>query len=332
MKIGMTLGKYSPLHKGHQLVIETALREMDELYVMIYPSPEPNSIPMPVRARWIRELYPQVRLVEAWDGPTEVGYTPEITQMHDAYILSHFRDKGITHFYSSEPYRDHVSRALNAVNRTVDIDRSVVPVSGTLVRSDPYASRQFLNELVYRDHIVNAVFVGAPSTGKTTIAESLAADYATVWMPEYGREYWDQHQVNHRLTPDQLVEIARSHLVREDRILLQARKYLFTDTNALTTRIFAHYYHGSAVSELEHLADACVSRYDLYFLCDTDIPYEDSPDRSGEANRADMQQQVIDDLHRRKIPYVILHGSLTERKAQVRQVLRSFNKFAVSKP
>ncbi len=327
MKIGMTLGKYSPLHKGHQLVIETALREMDQLYVMIYPSPEPNSIPMPVRARWIRELYPQVRLVEAWDGPTEVGYTPEITQMHDAYILSRFRDKGITHFYSSEPYGEHVSRALKAVNRTVDIDRNTVPVSGTLVRSDPYASRQFLNELVYRDHIVNAVFVGAPSTGKTTIAESLAADYATVWMPEYGREYWDQHQVDHRLTPVQLVEIARGHLVREDRLLPQAREYLFTDTNALTTRIFAHYYHGSAAAELEQLADACVSRYDLYFLCDTDIPYEDSPDRSGEANRDDMQRQVIDDLHRRKIPYAILNGSLTERKAQVRQVLRSFNKF-----
>jgi nicotinamide riboside kinase len=75
-----------------------------------------------------------------------------------------------------------------------------------------------------------------------------------------------------------------------------------------------------------------VSRYDLYFLCDTDIPYVDSPDRSGEANRADMQQQVIADLHRRRIPYVILHGSLAERKAQVRQVLRSFNKFAAAKP
>jgi NadR type nicotinamide-nucleotide adenylyltransferase len=331
MKIGMTLGKYSPLHKGHQLVIETALREMDQIFVMIYPSPEPNSIPLPVRAAWIRELYPQVKLIEAWDGPTEVGYTAEITQMHDAYILSRFRDKGITHFYSSEPYGEHVSRALNAVNRTVDIDRSAVPVSGTMVRSDPYATRHFLSDRVYRDHVVNAVFVGAPSTGKTTVAESLAADYATVWMPEYGREYWDQHQINHRLTAEQLVEIARGHFEREDRMLLQARRYLFTDTNALTTRIFAHYYHGGASDELEQLADACVSRYDLYFLCDTDIPYIDSPDRSGEANRAHMQQQVIDDLHRRQIPYIILHGSLKDRKAQVRQVLSSFNKFAAAR-
>ncbi|EKD81171.1 MAG: cytidyltransferase-related protein [uncultured bacterium] len=111
-------------------------------------------------------------------------------------------------------------------------------------------------------------------------------------------------------------------------MLMQARNYLFTDTNALTTRIFAYHYHGSAVADLEQIANACISRYDLYFLCDTDIPYEDSPDRSGNANRHEMQQQIIDDLHRRKIPYIILHGSLDERKNQVRQVLCSFNKYA----
>ena len=33
---GLTLGKFAPLHKGHQLVIETALSEMDEVVVIIY--------------------------------------------------------------------------------------------------------------------------------------------------------------------------------------------------------------------------------------------------------------------------------------------------------
>ena len=35
-KTGLTLGKFAPLHKGHQYIIETALREMDEVIVMIY--------------------------------------------------------------------------------------------------------------------------------------------------------------------------------------------------------------------------------------------------------------------------------------------------------
>ena len=50
--------------------------------------------------------------------------------------------------------------------------------------------RHAMNPLVYKDFVVNVAFLGAPSTGKTTLAESLSKMYGTVWMPEYGREYW----------------------------------------------------------------------------------------------------------------------------------------------
>lgn len=33
---GLVLGKFAPLHKGHEYLIETALREMDRVTVMIY--------------------------------------------------------------------------------------------------------------------------------------------------------------------------------------------------------------------------------------------------------------------------------------------------------
>ena len=42
---GLTLGKFVPLHKGHQLVIETALREMDEVMAIIYDCPETTDVP-----------------------------------------------------------------------------------------------------------------------------------------------------------------------------------------------------------------------------------------------------------------------------------------------
>ncbi|MBU1108757.1 MAG: AAA family ATPase [Candidatus Riflebacteria bacterium] len=328
MKIGLTLGKFSPLHKGHQLLIETALQEVDHLYVMVYNSPETTNIPLNVRARWIRELYPQVSIIEAWDGPIDAGYTPEIMRIQETYILSQVHDKNITHFYSSEPYGDHVSSALNAANRTVDIARKSVPISGTAIRANPYSARPYLADIVYRDHVVNVVFLGAPSTGKSTIAECLAQEFDTVWMPEYGREYWDKNQVNRRLTLDQLVAIAEGHLVREDSLLLKARNYLFTDTNVLTTRIFSYYYHGTAAPKLEEMAIKHFSRYDLCFLCDTDIPYDDTWDRSGEMNREDMQKQIVADLHSRRIPYILLQGGINARKSQVAQVLHSFKKFS----
>jgi HTH-type transcriptional repressor of NAD biosynthesis genes len=75
---GLTLGKFAPLHKGHQFLIETALAEMDEVIVMVYDCPETTAVPLSVRAAWLRQLYPRIRVIEAWDGPTEIGDTPQI--------------------------------------------------------------------------------------------------------------------------------------------------------------------------------------------------------------------------------------------------------------
>jgi cytidyltransferase-like protein len=49
-KVGLTLGKYAPLHKGHQYIIETALSEMDEVIVMAYDSPDVTDVPLQVRS------------------------------------------------------------------------------------------------------------------------------------------------------------------------------------------------------------------------------------------------------------------------------------------
>ncbi|WP_339367218.1 AAA family ATPase, partial [Picosynechococcus sp. PCC 7002] len=48
--------------------------------------------------------------------------------------------------------------------------------------------------------------------------------------------------------------IAPEHISREDALVLQARKYLFCDTNPITTYVFAKDYHGEAGPLLTRLA------------------------------------------------------------------------------
>lgn len=300
---------------------------MDEVVVIIYDAPETTSIPLNVRADWIRKLYPRVKLVEAWDGPTEVGDTHEIKIKHENYIIKKLKIKNISHFYSSEFYGNHMSAALGAINRLIDQDRKEIPVSGSKIRQSPFLYREYIHPLVYRDLITNIVFLGAPSTGKTTIAESMAKEYNTFWMPEYGREYWEKNQVKRRLTKTQLIEIAEGHLKQEELLLCQANQYLFTDTNAITTYMFSQYYHHSAPSRLIELADQCYSRYDLVFLCDTDIPYDDTWDRSGDTVRKTFQKQIAADLVIRKIPFINLSGDLTTRITTVKHILGNFEKY-----
>lgn len=324
---GLTLGKFAPLHKGHQLLIETALSEMDEVIVIIYDCPETTSVPLPVRANWLRKLYPDAQVIEAWDGPTEVGETPEIKQRHEDYVLRQLNLSGITHFYSSEFYGEHMSRALGAVNRIVDDERKLVPVSATKIRHNPFAFRDYLHPDVYRDLVINVVFLGAPSTGKTTIAASLAQKYGTCWMPEYGREYWERHQLNRRLSAEQLVELAEGHLEREEALLAQANSYLFTDTNALITYLFSLAYHNTVQSRLAELAHQTSTRYDLVFVCETDIPYDATWDRSGELSREVMQKRVVSELRSRKIPFFLLQGGLEARVLDVESILGKYRKY-----
>ena len=327
VKRGLTVGKFAPLHRGHQLLLETALAEMDELIVIIYDCPNLTDIPLTIRANWLRELYPTIELIEAWDGPLEVGDTPEIKKKHENYILARLRSRKISHFYSSEFYGQHMSEALGAANRLVDPARHKVPISGTLIRQNPYFSRQYLSPRVYRDLITNVVFLGAPSTGKTTIASRLAQEFSTVWMPEYGREYWEKYQIERRLSLEQLVEIAQGHLEREEALLKQANRYLFTDTNAMTTYQFSLHYHAQVAPALIELAEQAVFRYDLIFVCETDIPYEDTWERSGESDQSIFQKQIISDLILRKVPFFPLRGDIETRVQKVKKILLKYRKY-----
>jgi len=198
MRRGLTLGKFAPFHRGHQMLVETALAEVDELVVMVYAT-DVTEVPLQVRAGWIQTLYPTVRIIEAWDGPEGYGDTPEIRNEQETYILRKLNGLPITHFYSSEFYGDHVSRALGAVDRRVDEARTSVPISGTELRADYFAGREYIADPVYTDLITKVCFMGAPSTGKTTLARTMAQQHGTVWMPEYGAEYWLKHQVERRI-------------------------------------------------------------------------------------------------------------------------------------
>jgi HTH-type transcriptional repressor of NAD biosynthesis genes len=166
---------------------------------------------------------------------------------------------------------------------------------------------------VSQNLVKKVVFMGAPSTGKTTLVLACASHFSTQYVLEYGREYWEKNNIERQLTPAQLLYIAQEQIRQEDAAVEHCNKYLFVDTNALTTWHFAQDYHGSALPELSALADQSKDRFDHVFLCGDEIPYEDTPERSGDVKRHVFQAFITQQLQARGIQYTYLNGSVEAR-------------------
>jgi HTH-type transcriptional regulator, transcriptional repressor of NAD biosynthesis genes len=320
MKRGLVLGKFAPLHRGHQVLIETSIEQCDQTVVLIYDAREVTNIPLSVRAGWVRRLYPSTLVLEGHGSPTATGTNLAVMRIQEHYIKE-VVPAPITHFFSSEWYGEHVSKALDAIDVRVDMSRTRVPVSGTALREAPYRYRRFVEPLVYQDLVVRVVLLGAESTGKSTLAQRLAREFGSVSVPEYGREYWNMnHDQNGTLSKEQLVELAQTHRQREDEAILEANRLLFVDTDARTTRQYSRwYYRGAVHSDLDRMASECAQRYRLVVLCDDDIHYVEDGSRAGQERRKVAQGEIRQELEASGVAWLEVTGSIERRVAAVRE-------------
>lgn len=150
MKIGFTIGKFAPLHKGHQYLIEKGISEMDKFYVVIYET-EVTTIPIETRANWIKQIYPEVNLIFAKNPPSQYGMDEESIKIQTDYLKEIVKGIKVTHFYNSEPYGKFVARDLKVQEVQVDRKREKYPISGTAIRNGIKESEDYMDKIVYKD-------------------------------------------------------------------------------------------------------------------------------------------------------------------------------------
>lgn len=132
------------------LVIETALKEVDELYVVIYDTKLIN-IDVKKRASWIKKLYPNVHIIYAYNSPKQYGLDKESVNIQMKYLSNLIKDIPVTSFYSSEPYGEKVAEYLGIENRVVDIKKNIIPISASKIRIDIEKNKDFMEEIVLQD-------------------------------------------------------------------------------------------------------------------------------------------------------------------------------------
>lgn len=316
-----------PLHRGHQLMIETALAQVDELTVVVYDTYINDHwaklMPASKRARWVADLYPEahniVTMPDIVDGSYEDHDDPKYAQVYadQLQFLGPF-----THVFSSEDYGDPFAEALGAESIFVDPTRDMMPISGTMLRENMYKYRAFVDPLVYRSLIQKVVFVGTESTGKSTIAKRLAEEYNTLYTEEFGRTLWiDRAEQGVKPSYHDLLIVGQTQYAQEQAAALHSNRFLFCDTNAWTTMLWSQMYYQSADARLVELARRTKDEY-RWFLCDNDFGWIQDGARELEGEKShSFQATNWSALNKLGVDFDMLSGTLEERVSKVRTLI-----------
>jgi NadR type nicotinamide-nucleotide adenylyltransferase len=146
---------------------------------------------------------------------------------------------------------------------------------------------------------------GPESTGKSWLAENLATHYRTGWVPEYAREYLEQ--LGRPYEQDDIVKIAAGQLHLEDSFVKSASGYLFCDTELLVTKIWSEVKYGACDPWIKTRLET--HPYDLYLLCDIDLPWEYDPLREHPDRRQFLFDRYYDELSSRGFPFFVINGT-----------------------
>lgn len=166
--------------------------------------------------------------------------------------------------------------------------------------------------------------LGAESTGKSTLADTLARAHGTRWVPEYLREFVDTFgRVPYE---DDQAGIARMQRAREDAMARQVSaapggsRLLFCDTTPLMTAVYSRIYWGRVPPDL--LAMEAAHDYALTVVAAPDLPWvPDGLMRDSDAVRQRVHAQLVAVLEERAIPYALVAGDLPQRVRQVQALL-----------
>lgn len=352
IKLGLVVGKFAPPHKGHQLVLDTALEVCDQVIVLVYSNPDFPEMPSHARADWIRAAYSHRSDLEV--------FVPEDSPPNDADEFTHRKavrswledhDFKPDVVFGSEEYIPGFAAHIGVKPFVVDLERLHVTTSGTEVRKLWNAYREsvkFVHEppLFYttpgdlelfaalearvsypvltasqrwREPVHRVVLLGAESTGKSTLTERLAQEFNEPFVLEYGREVWQFK--NGELEQSDYTHIAEHHRELEDAAIVNANRFLFVDTNAITTAYLGSVYNGTVPDRVIELAGAAETRYHHVFVLADDIPFEQDGWRDGALWRARSQSIIKYDLRSRGVHFTQISGNLESRVNQVRAVL-----------
>lgn len=332
---GLVIGKFYPPHAGHHLLVRAAAERCEKLTVVVMVA-DVESLPRRTREAWMREIHaedPRVTVTSIVDNnpvdlENDAVWNAHVALMQRAAAL--VNPTPIDAVFTSERYGDELGRRLGVAHVAIDIPRSSHPISGTAVRSNPPRHWNALEACVRAHLALRVVLVGSESTGKTTLAESLASRLRlrggpfarSTWVAELGREVSEEklRALGEGATFDEVewetsdfVRIATGQRLRESSAAGEGGPVLVCDTDAFATGVWHERYLQRRSAEVE--AEGAPAPYHLYLLTHPDdVPFVQDGLRTDDGVRFTMTRTFIERMDERGLRWTWIRGARHERE------------------
>lgn len=320
-KIGLIIGKFMPAHKGHLKLIEFGQRQCDELVVAVCSRPD-EPIAGKLRYQCMKEILQDNKKIKVvWvrkNLPQDSKPSRRASKIWSNYLKKRFGEINI--IFSSEIYGDYLAEYMNIQHKQFDLARKTVPISATDIRNHPFENWKYVPKVVQPYFVKKICIYGSESTGKSTLTKQLAKHYKTEYVPEFAREYIENR--NNKFCFDDMEKIGRGQLALEKRTIKNANKFLFCDTDSITTVIYSQHYFGKVPKLVEELANE--KRFDLYLFTKTDIPWVDDLQRDLGKRRKEFDEIFRSNLTKRNISYQVVDGKGTARLNLAIEIIDKF--------
>lgn len=160
---------------------------------------------------------------------------------------------------------------------------------------------------------------GPESTGKTTLAASLARSLQGVWIPEFARLYLEKKPGAGYSFFDFLA-IGRAQMQHQILLQTQGKGLVILDADHTVIKIWALEKYGHLPPLLEELYDKC--RCDLHLLCYPDLPWQPDPLRESPHIRLALFEKYEALLKEEGKPYAVIKGTGLSRLEQAKSLLQ----------
>lgn len=161
--------------------------------------------------------------------------------------------------------------------------------------------------------IQKIVVIGPESTGKSTLCNQLADYYKTDWCPEYARDYLTKN--GKAYSYEDLLIIAKGQINLEDYFVekLHNNRLLFLDTNMYVMQVWCEFVFNKCHDWI--LKQIATRQYDLYLLCDVDLPWtqddlREYPDLETRKTLFTIYKNI---LINQQTPWAIINGTENQR-------------------